>query len=148
MKTISIYQPWATLIILGLKQYETRDYPIAHRGPLAVHAAKNRDYLHLYFDPAFQPWLEPWGYRSPDDLPLGAVLGTVNLLNVYQSDKCNPNAFERAWGDWSKGRFVWKLDLIERFAEPVPAQGQQGLWEWDACARTVGVSERVREVIA
>jgi hypothetical protein len=131
MKTISIYQPFATLIILGLKQYETRNYPIQHRGPLAIHAAKNTDYVHLLNTPEFEPWLSVWGYRSPADLPLGAVLGTVNLLSVHRSDDCNPNQFERAWGDWTAGRFVWKLDLVERFAQPVPVAGKQGLWEWE-----------------
>lgn len=131
MNAITIYQPWATLIILGLKQYETRNYPIQHRGQLAIHAGKNTDYLHLFDTPEFEPWLRAWGFCKPADLPMGAILGTVNLLNVYQSDKCNPNQYERAWGDWTAGRFVWKLDLVERFAAPVPMAGKQGLWEWE-----------------
>lgn len=131
MKTISIHQPWAQLIILGLKQYETRNYPIQHRGPLAIHATKSREFETLFFDPAFLPWLEAWGYNSPADLAYGAVLGTVNLLSVHVSNECQPNAFERAWGDWSKGRFVWKLELVERFERPVTVQGQRGLWEWE-----------------
>jgi hypothetical protein len=43
MKSITIIQPWATLIALGEKKYETRGWPTKHRGPLAIHAGKKID---------------------------------------------------------------------------------------------------------
>jgi activating signal cointegrator 1 len=40
MKAITIRQPWATLIALGVKTIETRGRKVNYRGPLAIHAAK------------------------------------------------------------------------------------------------------------
>ena len=40
MKAITIWQPWAFLLAMGAKQYETRSWETAYRGPIAIHAAK------------------------------------------------------------------------------------------------------------
>ena len=40
MKAITIWQPYASAIAVGLKHYETRSWPTKHRGPLAIHSAK------------------------------------------------------------------------------------------------------------
>ena len=39
MKAITIWQPWATLLPLGIKLYETRSWATSYRGPIAIHAA-------------------------------------------------------------------------------------------------------------
>lgn len=46
MKTISIIQPWATLIMLGEKKYETRSWQREHRGELLIHSSKKIDKRH------------------------------------------------------------------------------------------------------
>ena len=38
MKTLSITQPWAHLLLSGLKRYETRSWRTYHRGPIFLHA--------------------------------------------------------------------------------------------------------------
>lgn len=40
MKAITIWQPWASLLACGAKQYETRSWKTDYRGPIAIHAAK------------------------------------------------------------------------------------------------------------
>ena len=40
MKVISIIQPWATLIMLGEKKFETRSWERDYRGELGIHASK------------------------------------------------------------------------------------------------------------
>jgi hypothetical protein len=40
MKCISLIQPWASLVLLGEKRYETRNWSTAYRGPLLIHASK------------------------------------------------------------------------------------------------------------
>lgn len=36
MKALTIWQPWASLIARGVKQYETRSWPTKYRGPIAM----------------------------------------------------------------------------------------------------------------
>lgn len=37
---------------------------------------------------------------------------------------------ERAFGDYTPGRFAWVLSDIRALPEPIPAKGAQGLWEY------------------
>lgn len=43
MKALSILQPWAWLIVRGLKDIENRNWPTHYRGPFLVHAGKGFD---------------------------------------------------------------------------------------------------------
>lgn len=42
MKAITLWQPWASLIALGVKTIETRSWATSHRGPIAIHAATRK----------------------------------------------------------------------------------------------------------
>ena len=39
MKSLTLTQPWATLVAIGAKRIETRSWSTSYRGPLAIHAA-------------------------------------------------------------------------------------------------------------
>ena len=43
MKALSIKQPWAWLIVNGIKPVENRDWYSNYRGPLLIHAGKTID---------------------------------------------------------------------------------------------------------
>lgn len=42
MRIITLWQPWASLIALGFKKFETRSWRTRYRGKLAIHAAKRK----------------------------------------------------------------------------------------------------------
>jgi hypothetical protein len=37
---------------------------------------------------------------------------------------------ERAFGDYTPGRFAWLLSNVRALPTPIPARGALGLWEW------------------
>ncbi|MCB2188832.1 MAG: ASCH domain-containing protein [Deltaproteobacteria bacterium] len=39
MKCLSIRQPWASLIVAGMKDVENRSWATKYRGPVLIHAA-------------------------------------------------------------------------------------------------------------
>lgn len=48
MKALTVRQPWASLIALGVKTVETRSWSTKYRGPLAIHAGMTRPpMMHL-----------------------------------------------------------------------------------------------------
>lgn len=139
MKALTITQPWASLVVAGVKRIETRSWSTAYRGPLAIHAAKGYPrWAREFADELFRDPLR----GIPDDVamqlidpPLGAVIGTVTLVDVahvewieaHESHLLAPR--ERELGDFSTGRFGWILaDPVAH--EPTPARGALGLWEW------------------
>ncbi len=137
MKTLSLTQPWASLVAVGEKRFETRSWPTRYRGLLAIHAAKNfpawaRD-LSLtstpFVDALFENGVNPvWG------LPQGAIVGVVELLDCLPTGAVldQISTRELVFGDFSPGRYAWKLGDGVRFAEPIPCRGALGLWDTPA----------------
>jgi hypothetical protein len=136
MKTITLHQPWASLITDSFKRYETRSWATPYRGLLAIHAGKKWDSElqditgDLAGDLAEHfPELRKYIQHTP---PLGAVLGICRLVHCHETEKIrnNINKLERAVGDWGDDRFAWELQLLEVFETPIPAAGAQKLWDW------------------
>lgn len=149
MKAITILQPWATLIALGEKIFETRGWATSHSGPLAIHAGKKIDRDACEQGP-IKYTLSKYGYTA-DNLPTGAVLAKVQLTNCYSvkrdvlgglvllhSDSgkgyFSTEDDEFYFGDFTSGRFAWELTNVQRLAEPIPARGQQRIWTWEGSA--------------
>lgn len=103
MKALTLYQPWASLIALGVKTIETRSWATSYRGPLAIHAGKLRLHLTAHEgDPgnchgralAAATWRKSSLNAGPSTLPLGAVVATCELVDclpigvAYEGDDC------------------------------------------------------------
>lgn len=100
MKALTIRQPWASLVALGVKTIETRSWSTSYRGPLAIHAGKARvpTFWHHRVDDDLPPAVDLvamsscWQWTEHDDFfsggdyrwvgPLGAVVAVVDLLDV------------------------------------------------------------------
>jgi ribosome modulation factor len=61
---------------------------------------------------------------NPDELQFGAILGTVELVDVTR------HAFE--WTPWAlPGFYHWMLRVPEQLPQPIPnVEGKQGLWDY------------------
>src|SRR5262245_54120474 len=117
MKCLSVMQPWASLILHGHKQYETRTWATGHRGWLALHACRSesREAVWLTQSPLSLDLPRPF-YRFGADLPRGVLLGVVELEDcVPTSALLNLTTRERVFGDFrpaaspgaSPGRGCW-----------------------------------------
>lgn len=135
MKALTLTQPWATLVDLGFKTYETRSWSTAYRGEIAIHSAKGfpKWAKELFYTEPFLKCLVSGGYTSPAQLPLGKILCKVYLAEVFKTEIATwqVGEYERAFGDYSKGRYAFQLQNRLRIA-PVDARGSLGLWDWDA----------------
>jgi hypothetical protein len=136
MKCLSLIQPWATLILTGAKTHETRRWSTSHRGLLAIHASRTvpLGIQHLCDEEPFCSALRAAGYESAVELPRGVILGTVELLDVLAVDRLDLSQLpprEIAFGDFSPGRFAWKLANPVLFAEPLSVRGKPGLFQTD-----------------
>ena len=131
-RTITVRQPWATLLACGVKKYETRSWAYRWPGPLAIHAAARMapgDRIRTLQDPEMCKLIARCGYTSIDDLPLGAVLAIGTMVHCCRTQEVDILSHtERALGDWSRGRWAWRFEDVVRLPEPVPAKGRQGLW--------------------
>ncbi len=127
MKCISLWQPWASAVALGIKKVETRGWQTRHRGPLLIHAAKPWGILQKNFlSDAQRKGVLPEG-----DYPLGAILCRVNLDAIEGVETLLPKLgeIERLLGNYAPGRYGWKFGSGARYANPIPYKGAQGIFE-------------------
>lgn len=150
MKALTIWQPWATLVIAGVKPYEFRGWPapVAIRGQrVAIHAgarpvrkAELADLIvRMRSDEAWSTCLKPealdmlerW-YSNPAALPLSSIVGTA----VLGQPKCAfdiVHEFGAKLNDSDRNQhsnWAWPM-LDPQPLEPIqPAKGAQGFWEW------------------
>ena len=131
-KAISLHQPWAELIAMGFKHYETRSWSTNYRGKLVICSAKKNtkqqqlNYESLASILGIDLTLHPW-----DSLPLGMAIALVNLTDcIKMTDEFieAQSEHEQLCGHWEPGRFAWKLDDISPISPPISIKGQQGLW--------------------
>ncbi len=167
MKTLSLTQPWASLVAVGAKKIESRSWATPYRGPLAIHAAKAfpgwaKD---ACLSPRFSRPLALGGYGvrdrllNPDamaltgliPLPLGAIVAVGQLVTCEKTERAAGrfggwkyvyNDQEEDFVDFTPGRLAWFIDEVHRLPEPIPCRGALGLWDVP-----VEVEARIEEMI-
>jgi hypothetical protein len=145
LTAITLHQPWASLVAKGWKQYETRDWPTNHRGPIVIHAGrkpKGKQELreHDKVVASFKDLLN-------EDCPYSSVIAIAELTDVV----CMTDEFikqqsptELRCGNWAVGRYAFKLENVRAIA-PIPALGKQGLWKWETDSEKIKINEFINE---
>lgn len=127
MKAITIQQPFATLIIEGIKEYEFRTCKTNYRGEVLIHAGISvnqkamKKFEHYHFT-----------------YPTGCIIGKVSITDCILIDerarkmlkekKCD--VYERIieHDDWNG--YGFRLENPEKI-NPIKVSGKLGLWNYD-----------------
>lgn len=160
LSALTVWQPWATLLILGLKPWEYRPWkaPRAYVGQrIVIHAAARpvRVKEVVEIEEALGAGrvglvgegctartlelLDQWHREGPATLfggattstfPIAAGLGTVLLGE--------PITAADLWSaqadveDIDPDKWAWPVFDPQPFDAPIPAKGEQGFWRWKA----------------
>lgn len=129
IKAISLWQPWASLIAAHVKRHETRHWPTAYRGPIAIHAAKRLDVAGAPEELCIAALAPDWRHT----VPLGAIVavGTLSRCRDARAVRCGLTQADLAAGNYAPGRYAWTIDNVRALATPIPAIGRQGLFNWE-----------------
>jgi len=76
MKALGVRQPWAWLIVQGIKDVENRTWSTHYRGCFFVHANKAIDEAEVS---QVRLRLAQEDISMPDNLPTGSIVGVVTL---------------------------------------------------------------------
>jgi hypothetical protein len=154
VKALTLTQPWATLMAVGAKRYETRSWSTSYQGPLAIHAGKGlgpvgglRGLRALCALEPFRSVLTEAGYADPRDLPRGRVVAEGELVGCFSTlavgdelsalaefSDVSPADHEEDFGDYGPGRFAWAIaDVGQQVSSPV--SGSLGLWDAPCLSR-------------
>jgi hypothetical protein len=113
MKTLTIRQPYASLIIRGIKDIENRTWSTSYRGPLLIHAGlakPSKDDLQS---------VEEHCKVDLHDLQYGGIIGQVELVDCV----------EKHDSEWFFGPFGFVLANPRRLPF-TPCKGRLGFFEF------------------
>lgn len=176
MEALTLMQPFASLLAAGQKRVETRSWQ--YRGDLpaiiAIHASAKLDrkmlnaLVHGPDGAHFRAALSQLGCTirqfeksgiygcSFDALPTGSVIAIARLVSCVSTVALTSelawkgllNARERAFGDFTAGRYGWVFDRVNLLEKPIEARGKLMVWNWDAPADLVAWGEEsIRELL-
>jgi hypothetical protein len=157
MKALTIWQPWASLIMVGAKPYEFRpksylkyvgapaigERIIIHAGARRVRPDEVEDLLRWLGTDADQTGLVAPIARvvlercraaaKYQALPLGCGLGSAVLGTPRNASKLFGGKVadsDRQAADEEAYNWAWPLEKIQPFRAPAPMRGAQGFWQW------------------
>jgi hypothetical protein len=146
IRGLTLTQPWATLVDLGQKRYETRSWDTGYRGLVAIHAAKKFPHNAQRLSQT-EPFLAAMG-RPPEEFPLGVILCIARIAWTKPTSSLHFVAPpERDFGDFGSDRYAWALEHVVSLRQPIPCRGMLGLWALPpealaACKAAVGAITR------
>lgn len=118
--TLSIRQPWVELILLGRKTVEVRGWHTAYHGLLLLHASSTLDFGIC----------DRFGF-DPDRLPLGAIVGSVDLVGCTRFTQDTWRSLAAAHltsQEFTPRLFGWILSNPRRI-QPKEFRGRLGLFD-------------------
>jgi hypothetical protein len=142
MRLLTLTQPWASLIgpESDAKHIETRSRSTSYRGWIAIHAGKGLGPVgglyglqQFVLTSAFRqsPIARNWdghAFSHPQlYLPFGKIVAVARIADCAKTDDVIVTPTERAFGDYTPGRWAWLLHDIRRLRRPVAYRGAQGL---------------------
>ena len=124
MKTITLKQPWATLVAEGIKKYEFRSWKTNYRGKILIHAGAG---------------IEKNEMKTFEDLdleyPSKRIIAEAELVDCIElDDELNDKIIAEkniAYGSKRRTGFAWKLEKIRKINSDDIVSGQLGLWNYD-----------------
>lgn len=158
MKALTIWQPWASLIIAGAKPYEFRSWRppaamigqriVIHAAGRAIDAEETRMLFHakhlrnadpdiaeawamtcLIADKAGRVLAQGVAGALPRACGLGtAIVGEPRLGTDIAEEFGIPRANDSTRDEHAN--WGWPMLQIEAWPEPIPMRGKQGLWNW------------------
>ena len=127
MKVLTIKQPFASLIIEGLKEYEFRTWKTKYRGEFLIHAGKGIDKKAMEKFKCFNL-----------DYPSGCIIGKVTLTDCIKIDDESRKMLKEKKSivydsivnntDWEG--YGFKMENIQKI-KPIPIDGKLSFWEYD-----------------
>jgi len=127
MKCLSIRQPYAELIVEGMKNYEIRSRNTKYRGELYIHSSLSK----IGKSSRKNEFLDVLRNKN---LKYGYILAKCDLVDSVLIDEkflkeMNNGAIDNLYNDDCIGYYAWVLKDVKKVKE-IPAKGQLGIWNY------------------
>lgn len=122
IKALTVKQPWASLIVAGIKNIENRTWRTKLRGKIYVHAGADYPYVDLT-DEQEDPIRGDLRYNFiKRRFPISAIIGEIDVIDCVQN---HPSV----WAE--QGVWNWVLANPVKYDQPIlNVKGKLSLWEY------------------
>ncbi|XP_039246041.1 activating signal cointegrator 1 isoform X1 [Pipra filicauda] len=128
---LSMHQPWASLLVRGIKRVEGRTWYTSHRGRLWIAAtAKRPSPQEISELEATYRMLLQKDVEFPSDYPSGCLLGCVDVTDCLSQEQ-----FQEQYPDLSQesgSPFVFICTDPQEMVVKFPIKGKHKIWKLDA----------------
>lgn len=124
MKTLTIKQPWASLIVEGYKNYEFRSWKTHYRGKILIHAG-------LSLEKDMERRFSEYNLKYI----CGAIIGEAEITDCilvdeeFNKELRDVNSLVYARSNHAQ-TYAWKLENIKKYDNPIYVKGKLGLWNY------------------
>lgn len=131
---VSVKQPWASLLLAGVKRFEVREgWAPREPGLFFVHASSGKAsrWRELREDTFIQQGLRLAGLTDERGWPRSAILGLVEVKHIFAPGDERPNdttKLDEALAGTLDDVFLWEIGQRWAFPEPVACPGKLNLW--------------------
>jgi hypothetical protein len=137
MKAITIKQPWASLIVEGIKPIENRTWNTNFRGRVLVHAAAKPANIKYEIEGQASikeiQMFSALGRAEEDDL-FGCIIGSVEIVDCVINHPSiwaekSYRIYDGVHNNDYRTIHNWVLANPIKFPEPIPMKGKLSFWE-------------------
>lgn len=132
LKALSVRQPWASLLLAGVKRYEVRTWRPRDLGLLLVHASsrKAEGIRELRQEPLFQRALRLAELEDESRWPRSALLGVVEVTRIWErgSPPRRLTRLDEYLCGSTEDVYLWQVGRQWVFKHPIPCPGKLSLW--------------------
>ena len=119
---LGVKQPWAELILQGIKTLEIRSRPTNVCGRIYLYTSKKNAQEDFALQAIMAHQLEP------ELLPTGLLVGSVEIIGCRKATEKDEQA-SCVPGNILSGRYAWELSQPQRFLQPLPVRFlPYGVW--------------------
>ena len=127
MKVLSVKQPWAALLVNGIKDIENRTRRTTFRGRILIHASKAQKsgFIADFLTEEQAKAVCEAKIKDSDfgkSLVRGMIIGSIELYDCVKNERS-------IWAE--KNVWNWKVRKPILFKKPIPAKGKLGLWNFE-----------------
>jgi len=127
---LSMHQPWASLLVIGVKLHEGRTWYSSHRGKLWIHAAskvptqQEVEQLQTFYE--LHSGIKP--YQYPPHYPTSCLVGCVDVVDVLPQEE-----YREVFPDGeSNSPYVFVCENPQELLIKFPMSGKHKLFQLDS----------------
>lgn len=106
LRALTVREPWASLLVRGLKSEEYRSRNTKRRGLVLIHSS-------LTYQIGWEEIFKDFSAPCPDELELNCILGAVEIYDCISTED----------------GYAWKVRNAVKFSNPPECRGALSFWQ-------------------